>query len=127
MPEGSVALKGVYTFDYFIGMPILEGHAQRNLRHNYYREGVSEFGVQMCPKSGWLEFLKFSIDRVLKNHNLDGVYYDWNVALFCGNPSHTGKKTSDVSTGKTQQTVTNAPAGHWDMDELVELMEWTRQ
>ena len=37
----------------------------------------------MCLRSGWLDFLKFSIDRVLKDHPLDGVYFDWNVALLC--------------------------------------------
>jgi len=177
LPEGSIAVKGTYTFDYYIGMPILEGHAnkpwlhgtfnrnkgkwlteeeikelaesgvktvhchndgdyyddglfwrdgsyppyppedmegfdrvietchhygikvatyfsnkelhsstepfkkngqawarkdnQGNVRYNYFRAG-SEFGVQMCLKSDWLEFLKFSVDRVLKNHRLDG-------------------------------------------------------
>lgn len=87
---------------------------QGALQHNFYKPG-SEFGVQMCLRSGWLEFLKLSIDRVLKNHPLDGVYYDWNVALFCCNPRHEGKGT-------------NAPAqGHWDIDELLDLMEWTRQ
>ena len=60
------------------------------LRHNFYRE-KREFGVQMCLRSGWLEFLKFSIDRVLENHPLDGVYYDWNVALLCENPQHEGR------------------------------------
>lgn len=85
-----------------------------NLQHNFYR-GQNEFGAQMCLRSGWLEFLKFSIDRVLKNHPLDGVYFDWNVALFCSNPLHEGKAA-------------NEPArGHWDMDELLELMEWTRK
>ncbi|MHC4425241.1 MAG: DUF6259 domain-containing protein [Planctomycetota bacterium] len=228
LPQGSVAVKGVYRFDYYIGMPILEGHANKpwlhrtfnrnkgkwlveeeikqlaesgiitvhchndgdyyqdglfwrdgsyppyptedmeefdrvietchsygievatyfsnkelhpttesfkkhgeewgrkdnkgNLKHNYYRGGISEFGAQMCLKSGWLDFLKFSIDRVLKNHDLDGVYYDWNVALLCSNPSHVGKNTGGISAGKAKQ----AP-GHWDMDELIELMEWTRQ
>ena len=69
----------------------------------------------MCLRSGWLEFLKSSIDRVLKNHPLDGVYYDWNVALFCCNPLH--EANADRA----------APAqGHWDIDELLELMEWTR-
>ncbi len=53
-----------------------------DLQHNFYRPD-HEFGAQMCLRSGWLEFLKFSIDRVLKNHPLDGVYYDWNVALLC--------------------------------------------
>jgi len=85
-----------------------------DLQHNYFR-GQSEFGAQMCLRSGWLGLLKQSIDRVLKNHPLDGVYYDWNVALLCYNPVHEGK---DVG----------APAqGHWDMDELLDLIEWTRQ
>jgi hypothetical protein len=83
------------------------------LQHNFFR-GQSEFGAQMCLRSGWLEFLKLCVDRVLKNHPLEGVYYDWNVALFCSNPLH-------------EAQATNTPAqGHWDMDELLELMEWTR-
>jgi hypothetical protein len=82
------------------------------LQHNFYRPG-REYGAQMCLRSGWLEFLKFSIDRVLKHHPLDGVYYDWNVALLCCNPLHEAGRA--------------APAkGHWDMDELLDLMEWTR-
>ena len=84
------------------------------LRHNFYRPN-REFGAQMCLRSGWLDFLKFSIDRVLKNHPLDGVYYDWNVALLCSNPQH--ETNGDRA----------APAkGHWDMDELLDLMEWSR-
>lgn len=85
-----------------------------DLRHNFYRP-QREFGAQMCLRSGWLEFLKFSIDRVLKNHPLDGVYYDWNVALHCSNPLHEG--SADQAAAK----------GHWDIDELLDLMEWTRQ
>ena len=87
---------------------------QGNLQHNYFR-GKSEFGAQMCLRSGWLEFLKTSIDRVLKNHPLDGVYYDWNVALFCCHPAHEGKGAHATA------------SGHWDIDELLDLMEWTRQ
>lgn len=95
-----------------------EAWARKNLkgelRHNFYRPG-HEFGAQMCLRSGWLEFLKLSIDRVLKNHPLDGVYYDWNTALFCCNPLHEAKADR------------TAPAkGHWDIDELLDLMEWTR-
>ncbi len=85
-----------------------------NLRHNFYRPDI-EFGAQMCLRSGWLDYLKFSIDRVLKNHPLDGVYYDWNVALLCQNPLHEGKQAGEKATG------------HWDIDELLDLMEWTRQ
>jgi hypothetical protein len=86
-----------------------------NLRHNFYKPN-REFGAQMCLRSGWLEFLKFSIDRVLKNHPLDGVYFDWNVALFCSNSLHEPDHDGDAPAG-----------GHWDMDELLELMEWTRR
>lgn len=88
---------------------------QGELIHNYYAPG-KEFGVPMCLRSGWLEYLKFSIDRVLKNHPLDGVYYDWNVALLCCNPLHE----------EGRDRVPSAKA-HWDIDELLDLMEWTRQ
>ncbi len=85
------------------------------VRHNFYRPN-HEFGAQMCLRSGWLDFLKLSIDRVLKNHPLDGVYYDWNVALLCMNPLHEGNRDRA------------APAkGHWDIDELLDRMEWTRR
>jgi hypothetical protein len=107
---------------------------QGNIRHNYFRAG-SEFGVQMCLKSGWLEFLKFSVDRVLQNHDLDGVYYDWNAALLCSNPAHMVERSSHSSADNTgapalaSQEAAGVPrlACHWDVDELIELMEWTRQ
>jgi hypothetical protein len=85
-----------------------------DLQHNFFK-GKSEFGVQMCLRSGWLDSLKVSIDRVLKNHPLDGVYYDWNVALLCCNPQHEKLKAGQPA------------AGHWDIDELLNLMEWTRR
>ena len=87
---------------------------KRELQHNFYKAN-SEFGAQMCLRSGWLDALKTSIDRVLAGHPLDGVYYDWNVALLCYNPRH-GKEEA----GKVD-------AGHWDIDELLNLMEWTRR
>ena len=62
-----------------------------DLRHTFFSKARSEFGALMCLRSGWLEYLKLSIDRVLKNHPLDGVYFDWNVALYCENPLHEGK------------------------------------
>ncbi len=86
-----------------------------DVQHNFYRPD-HEFGAQMCLRSGWLDFLKLSIDRVLKNHPLDGVYYDWNVALLCCNPLHEGN-TDPAAQAK----------GHWDIDELLDLMEWTRR
>jgi hypothetical protein len=90
-----------------------------NIQRNFYKAG-SEFGVQMCLRSGWLKALEASIDRVLTNHRLDGVYYDWNVALLCCNPIHNGARP-----GQPVPAVAAAP--HWDMDELLDLMEWTRR
>ncbi len=85
-----------------------------DLQHNIYR-GKSEFGAQMCLRSGWLDYLKFCVDRVLTHNPLDGVYYDWNVALVCYNPRHEHLKPGQPA------------AGHWDIDELLNLMEWTRR
>ncbi len=84
------------------------------LQHNFFR-GTNEFGAQMCLRSAWLGFLKASIDRVLTNSPLNGVYYDWNVALFCRNGLHEGKQSGEIG------------YGHWDIDELLNLMEWTRR
>lgn len=94
--------------------------AAGNIQHNFYRPG-SEFGAQMCLRSGWLEFLEFSIDRVLSRHPLDGVYYDWNVALYCANPLH------EARGGASGEGEATAARGHWDVDELLEFMEWTRK
>jgi hypothetical protein len=91
--------------------------------HNATTHG--EYGAQMCLTSGWLKTLERNIDTVLKNHKLDGVYYDWNVALYCNNPLHVGKTSNGVS-GQTGMLALS-PTGHWDMDELLQLMEWTRE
>lgn len=90
--------------------------------HNYY--SGDEYGAQMCLRSGWLDQLKRNIDQVITNHPLNGVYYDWNVALYCHNPAHVpGAEPLPAGLGGHAFS----PVGHWDMDELVELMEWTRQ
>ncbi|MDD2710982.1 MAG: DUF6259 domain-containing protein [Verrucomicrobiae bacterium] len=86
-----------------------------------------EFGAQMCLKSGWADYLKFCIDRVLKNHQLEGVYYDWNAPLYCNNPLHMGKISNGVAPIKGRHTLAWSSTGHWDVDELIELMEWTRE
>jgi hypothetical protein len=83
------------------------------LQHNFFNP-KSEYGAQMCLRSGWLDYFKESVDRVLAHHRLDGVYYDWNVALLCCNPRHEKLKPGQ------------AAVGHWDIDELLNLMEWTR-
>ena len=117
----------------------------------------------MCLRSGWLEALKVSIDRVLTHHPLDGVYYDWNVALLCCNPRHEKlkpgqseahpttapgvrpssgaaswaaeeargssgllRRRTDVAAPEDGRSL-EAAVGHWDIDELLNLMEWTRR
>lgn len=92
--------------------------------HNAY--SGDEFGAQMCLRSGWLEFHKEYIDRVLSHHALDGTYYDWNVALYCHNTRHVpdGEQFALPRGGGAWAF---SPAGHWDMDELLDLMIWTRR
>lgn len=224
--KGSVAVQGAYAFDYYLGMPILEGHAfnpwlnqrvavnggtwvsEEEIKkwaesginivtlHNdgpsrdglFWRDGayppyppeemekmdrvielcheygikiapyfsnhelfgtVEEFlkhgrdwmrivddtgtnidwryGYYMCLKSGWLDFFKLCVDRVLKNHKFDGVYYDWNLALYCNNPLHVGKSSNGVPGDKGLGALALSPSGHWDQDELLDLVEWTRR
>lgn len=94
---------------------------QGNLRPNYY------YGAHMCLKSGWLDFLKFAVDRVLKNHRFDGVYYDWNIAMYCNNPLHVSGGATAARDARGLAALAQTPAGHWDIDELIALVEWTRQ
>ena len=109
--------------------------------HNYY--SGDEFGAQMCLRSGWLEYLKQYIDTILRHHALDGVYFDWNAALYCHNPAHVSPAPSsgsrypgpglgdaggsDRAAAGPLGAVAQSPVGHWDIDELLHLMEWTRQ
>ncbi len=94
---------------------------QGNLRPNFY------FGSHMCLKSGWLDYFKSYVDTVLSHNPFDGVYYDWNVALYCNNPLHVGKTSNEVSGARGLATYAFSPTGHWDIDEFIELMEWTRE
>ncbi|HEX5481051.1 MAG TPA: DUF6259 domain-containing protein [Terriglobia bacterium] len=94
---------------------------QGNLRPNHY------YGALMCLKSGWLDYLKHCVDRVLKHYPFDGVYYDWNLALYCDNAGHVGKSSNGVSGTKGLGTYALSPTGHWDVDELLEFVEWSRE
>ena len=85
-----------------------------DLQHNAFND-KSEFGAQMCLRSGWLDSSQGFHRPCAHPPPLDGVYYDWNVALLCCNPRHENLKAGQ------------AAAGHWDIDELLNLMEWTRQ
>jgi len=94
---------------------------QGNLRPDYF------YGAHMCLKSGWLGYFQSYVDTVLKHHAFDGIYYDWNVALYCNNPLHVNKHTNLVSGAEGLATYACSKTGHWDVDELLELMEWTRR
>ena len=94
---------------------------QGNLRPEYF------YGAHMCLKSGWLDFFKSYVDTVLKHQAFDGIYYDWNMALHCNNPLHVGKTSNAVSGEAGLATYAQSRTGHWDVDELLELMEWTRE
>lgn len=92
--------------------------------HNAY--SGDEYGAQMCLRSGWADFHKEYIDRVLAHHALDGTYYDWNTALYCHNTRHVlGCEGAPQEPGVGGWAF--SPAGHWDMDELLDLMAWTRR
>ena len=67
------------------------------------------YGGYMCMKSGWLEFLKGTIKRVLERHKFDGVYYDHLWFRYCRHPEHAN--------------------GHWhnDADEILDFLFWSRQ
>ncbi len=73
--------------------------------HNPTDQG--EFGAQMCLASGWLDFRKKTIDVALRHHAFDGIYYDWTMAMPCLHKGH-------------------RPYAHWDVEEFIDLLEWTR-
>jgi hypothetical protein len=92
--------------------------------HNAY--SGDEYGAQMCLRSGWADCHKEYIDTVLSRHALDGTYYDWNAALYCHNTRHVpGREGTELRPGVGGWAL--SPAGHWDMDELLDLVAWTRQ
>ena len=94
---------------------------QGDLRPNIF------YGALMCLKSGWSDYFKVCVDRVLTNQPFDGVYYDWNLAMYCNNPLHVGQTTNGVDGSKGLGALAVSPTGHWDMDEFVALVEWTRK
>lgn len=100
----------------------------KNQVHNLY-EG-DEYGAQMCLRSGWLDAFKDNVETVMKHHRLDGIYYDWNQAIYCNNPAHSERECPNGQfddSGKLFADMKDSPVAHWDIDELIELMEWTRQ
>ena len=71
--------------------------------------GTSLFGMQMCLCSKWYDTRKKTIEMPLDNHAFSGMYYDWCMGLECINPAHNHGKR------------------HWDNDQLLRLIEWSRQ
>ena len=71
--------------------------------------GTSLFGMQMCLCSDWYETRRKTIEVTLDNHLFSGVYYDWCMGLECINPAH------------------NHGRRHWDNDQLLRMIEWSRQ
>jgi len=61
----------------------------------------------MCLKSGWKEFLKKYVEKVVKTLGLDGVYYDYAHYWFCNNRLHN-------------------KGDHTNIDDLIEFLEYTR-
>ena len=130
---------GIRTATYFSNKelhPTVEAYGQHGAQwarlpddtfeqlHNAY--SGDEYGAQMCLRSGWLEFHKAYIDKVLSRHALDGTYYDWNVALYCANKHHVpGSEEAEMKPERGDWA--QGPEGHWDMEELLDLVAWTRQ
>lgn len=101
---------------------------RRQVLHNAAFGGM--FGAQMCLRSGWLDWFKAYVDKVLAHHDLDGVYYDWNVPLYCHNPAHADGVVAGANDAPRKDALGTwefSPEGHWDVDELLDLMQWTRQ
>lgn len=74
--------------------------------HNYWQNG--EYGSQMCLASGWGDYLKEYIQKILATYHFDGVYFDWVSSLFCNNRRHCGHD-------------------HITSDQILEFLEWTRE
>ncbi|MDD3927974.1 MAG: hypothetical protein PHT33_15125, partial [bacterium] len=61
-----------------------------------------------CLQSGFKDYLKSLIEKVLEKHKFDGVYYDCYDYHYCNNPAH--------SNGE-----------HNMIDDFIEMTQWTRQ
>ncbi|HOV22589.1 MAG TPA: DUF6259 domain-containing protein [bacterium] len=73
--------------------------------HNYWQNG--EYGAQMCLASGWNDYLKNYIKKIVETYGFDGVYFDWVSSLYCNNRRH-------------------KEYNHLTCDEILEFLEWTR-
>ena len=65
------------------------------------------YGFGMCLKSGWKDFLKGYVKKVVETLGFDGVYYDYAHYWFCNNRLH-------------------SRGDHTNIDDLIEFLEYTR-
>jgi len=65
------------------------------------------YGFGMCLKSGWKEFLKGYVKKVVKILGFDGIYYDYSQYWFCNNKLH-------------------CKGDHTSIEGLIDFMEYTR-
>ncbi len=79
-------------------------------RLKYPVDGLDScYGAYMCQRSGWVEYLKSSIDKVLSNHKFHGLYFDHLWPRECRHPEHcSGHQHSDV-------------------DAMIDFMMWSRR
>jgi len=69
--------------------------------HHYY-------GFGMCLSSGWKDFLKGYVKKVIKTLGFDGVYYDYSHYWACNNKLH-------------------SKGYHSIIDDVIDFLEYTRK
>jgi len=65
------------------------------------------YGFGMCLKSGWKDFLKEYVKKVIKTLGFDGIYYDYSHYWFCSNRLH-------------------SKGDHTAIDDLIDFMDYTK-
>jgi hypothetical protein len=65
------------------------------------------YGFVMCLRSGWKDFLKAYVRKVVKTFGFDGIYYDYSQYYFCNNKLH-------------------SKGDHTFIDDLIDFLEYTR-
>jgi hypothetical protein len=66
------------------------------------------YGFVMCLSSGWKDFLKGYVKKVIKELGFDGVYYDHADYWYCNNKLH-------------------SKGDHSTIDDLIDFLEYTRK
>lgn len=65
------------------------------------------YGFGMCLSSGWKDFLKGYVRKVVKTLGFDGIYYDYSQYYFCNNKFH-------------------SRGDHTFIEDLIDILEYTR-